>query len=422
MENHGCCCHHGEKCTCSSLKVEPIQESMEEYFPKPPPQSRPKPRLVTTQSDGHLTVFANGHHKPVHRNNFAAHECGMPYKLPRSHTVHNLSANPARRSVDSLALPQSSVQAIWQQQYPTSTTTPDSRVSQSENGSPRAGPFEQAYSLPTDAQFFQGSSGPFAMPETSASDNSNQNMGFDFNDSQLPASTVDNQNTMNTWSAPPSATNLMDWNLDWIKNTQPALTTSSATLSEVDELPSGDDLHFPELSSQPQHFNSQMDFGLDNLDVGNSDAGFSVESMPANRWSLPASFWQDSAANLPTGTDSGSTATSKAPSPADVKMPSSSLFVPDQSSPFQNDISAMPDQPQSKISSTYFIQSTSIYRLNFLLLCTPLARSFMIDDPISAPPSFNPAVLTHSRSLRRAASWRALSKSLALSPRLYPHS
>lgn len=35
-------------------------------------------------------VFANGHHKPSHRLNNAAHVSGVPYKIPRSHTLHGL--------------------------------------------------------------------------------------------------------------------------------------------------------------------------------------------------------------------------------------------------------------------------------------------------------------------------------------------
>ena len=71
----------------------------------PPHGPAVKPRLETTRSDGSITVFQNGHHKPVHRKNHLAHECGMPYKVPmsRAHTDQNVSAK-ARRSVDSLAL------------------------------------------------------------------------------------------------------------------------------------------------------------------------------------------------------------------------------------------------------------------------------------------------------------------------------
>lgn len=50
--------------------------------------SKPKPRLTSTHSETALTVFANGHHKPCHRLNNAAHTSGMPYKIPRAHTLH----------------------------------------------------------------------------------------------------------------------------------------------------------------------------------------------------------------------------------------------------------------------------------------------------------------------------------------------
>jgi hypothetical protein len=54
--------------------------------------ARAKPKLTTTHSESHLTVFANGHHKPCHRNNNTAHVSGAPYKIPRPHTLHGHSA------------------------------------------------------------------------------------------------------------------------------------------------------------------------------------------------------------------------------------------------------------------------------------------------------------------------------------------
>jgi hypothetical protein len=81
--------------------------------------AKPKPRLTATQSESTLTVFANGHHKPCHRLNNAAHVSGAPYKIPRPHTLHDTSGHyshdnakrvyersdhPAQRSMDTLSL------------------------------------------------------------------------------------------------------------------------------------------------------------------------------------------------------------------------------------------------------------------------------------------------------------------------------
>lgn len=49
---------------------------------------RARPKVTTTHSESNLTVFANGHHRPCHRNNNTAHVSGAPYKIPRPHTLH----------------------------------------------------------------------------------------------------------------------------------------------------------------------------------------------------------------------------------------------------------------------------------------------------------------------------------------------
>ncbi|KAJ5550103.1 Copper fist DNA-binding [Penicillium sp. DV-2018c] len=82
---HGRCgCSHGQRCT-----FEPVR----------------KPPLTSTKSESTLTVFRDGHHKPAHKHNDMAHKCGLPYTIPRSHTVHHASDLP-RRSMDHLPLSQ----------------------------------------------------------------------------------------------------------------------------------------------------------------------------------------------------------------------------------------------------------------------------------------------------------------------------
>jgi hypothetical protein len=123
MSNHdlvhdeSCQCHSGAKCLCGTkkedldLKVDTSRKTLHE--------ARAKPKLTATHSESHLTVFANGHHKPCHRNNNSAHVSGLPYKIPRPHTLHGHSAFsalaqeksikekpeiPASRSMDTLSV------------------------------------------------------------------------------------------------------------------------------------------------------------------------------------------------------------------------------------------------------------------------------------------------------------------------------
>lgn len=85
-----CQCHSGGKCLCGTkkeeidLKIDTTRQTLHD--------ARAKPKLTATHSESHLTVFANGHHKPCHRNNNSAHVSGLPYKIPRPHTLHGHAA------------------------------------------------------------------------------------------------------------------------------------------------------------------------------------------------------------------------------------------------------------------------------------------------------------------------------------------
>ncbi|KAF2025861.1 hypothetical protein EK21DRAFT_75437 [Setomelanomma holmii] len=122
-----CQCHSGGKCICGSvkegvdLKLDTNKQTLHD--------ARAKPKLMTTHSESHLTVFANGHHKPCHRNNNTAHVSGAPYKIPRPHTLHGHSAFaaltqggnsynnkpgiPATRSMDTLSLSNNDFHAMF---------------------------------------------------------------------------------------------------------------------------------------------------------------------------------------------------------------------------------------------------------------------------------------------------------------------
>ncbi|KAF1997369.1 hypothetical protein P154DRAFT_441394 [Amniculicola lignicola CBS 123094] len=105
----GCCCHSGSKCICGvkkeslDLKLDTGKHTLH--------GARAKPKLTSTVSESTLTVFANGHHKPCHRNNNTAHVSGMPYKIPRPHTLHGPAAFAAftqgssnQRAMDTLSV------------------------------------------------------------------------------------------------------------------------------------------------------------------------------------------------------------------------------------------------------------------------------------------------------------------------------
>ncbi|KAL4804531.1 hypothetical protein BDV18DRAFT_143361 [Aspergillus unguis] len=146
QDSHSRCgCIHGQRCTCA-LKKEPHLDTVPEIgIPPPaaPPLEQPrKPQLMSTKSESTLTVFRDGHHKPAHKHNDMAHKCGLPYTIPRSHTIH-AAPDTARRSVDHLPLAQSSFmgEAIAHQprERPGSIYGFHRRV-KSEHGSPENNP------------------------------------------------------------------------------------------------------------------------------------------------------------------------------------------------------------------------------------------------------------------------------------------
>lgn len=312
-EDQHCCCPHGGKCTCATLK----QDSPEPRSETPPSKTtnaRPRHQLKSHQSEGHLTTFANGHHKPVHRNNNAAHESGMPYKIPRAYSAHG-PPNIARRSIDSLASTQSASPVPWQQRQPAPLSAikipQDTVNAQSERGSPHSGdstrhhsPFNMGMSMENNF---------FPAPETSTSVARNgtifQDFGYPSTQSGLSIATSSTTPSMSALSMPMSSFGFSNgngtdyWgNVDWDRldstgETQPALTNaSSGTISEIDDLPRIDDLtgfdaQFP-MDGQSQipaqilgyDFNSNNDF------AGNDNYSASVPTggLASNRWSMPA--------------------------------------------------------------------------------------------------------------------------------------
>ena len=131
-----CCCSHGSRCTCS-IKKEYLDAVPEIDMPIAPLRrstSSRKPRLLKADSENSLTVFTNGHHKPVHKHNDSAHKCGLPYKIPIPHSVPGNDA--ARRSTDSLPLIRKKEETHSQLHDSITSAQQDVRRVRSEHGSP----------------------------------------------------------------------------------------------------------------------------------------------------------------------------------------------------------------------------------------------------------------------------------------------
>lgn len=285
-EEQGCCCPHGGKCTCALLKKEDSHDGS-------PPHGKPavqKPRLESHKSEGSITVFANGHHKPVHRKNHAAHECGMPYKMPMSRHRHEQSASRiARRSMDNLSL---NTQAMANNNFgfpPLPTFNPARRLSKSEQTSPRLRPnlFGNLQGL-SDSQLTPidfASLDPVRTNDTTQSTTSESGM-----QPMDPMSSVADT-FFDPWSALPSGDSqampnnnpfgVWPTNHDMSGLAQPALTAaSSGTQSEVDEVPVMEDAFGPSMPIIQEN-------------VGNSNADGSAAGPGVNRRSLPPNFFSN---------------------------------------------------------------------------------------------------------------------------------
>jgi len=161
VELHPCCCTHGGRCSCA-LKKEHLDTVPEVDGPEPasavPPELR-KPRLSATQSEGALTVFTNGHHKPTHKHIDAAR--AAPYTIPRSHTVHGHGI--ARRSVDSLPLTKRALlgHEPHPQQDSVTSAPQQSRQVKSEHGSPDLRPTSNLEHISSTIPSLESSYSPF---------------------------------------------------------------------------------------------------------------------------------------------------------------------------------------------------------------------------------------------------------------------
>ena len=101
VDSHVCCCSHGARCSCA-LKKDHLDPVPETDVPELSPSDTRKPKMSTSLSDNSLTVFVNGHHKPTHKHNDAAHKCGVPYKIQRPHSIHGHTSLAQKKSLDNL--------------------------------------------------------------------------------------------------------------------------------------------------------------------------------------------------------------------------------------------------------------------------------------------------------------------------------
>ncbi|KAI6888758.1 hypothetical protein KC363_g3224 [Hortaea werneckii] len=286
-EEQGCCCHHGGKCSCAMMKKEAKKE---DSTGTPPHGPAVKPRLETTKSEGSITKFENGHHKPVHRRNHLAHESGMPYKvpMPRAHTDENVKAK-ARRSADGLGLSKNksfdpSALATGQN----GSFSGGRRLSKSEQPSPNFNATDSIFASfgpprlsPVDISRFDR----IPAQQHSASKSREQanvlpleplsgiaDQAFD-PWSNMPSGDGSLMPTDNYFGAWPTGT-------DNVGLSQPALTAaSSGTQSEIDEISGVDDMY---------------GFGMPSIQEDMSSTNFlgasGADSPQSNRRSLPPDF------------------------------------------------------------------------------------------------------------------------------------
>lgn len=356
-EEQGCCCGHGGKCSCSLVK----KETQRQGTSPPHGPAVQKPRLETAKSDGSITVFTNGHHKPVHRKNHAAHECGIPYKMPmpKALTEHHAS-QAARRSVDSLPLHTSlpfSPAAFAVQSGAFSHS--ERRLSKSEHPSPKLNAVSSCEDGLSDSNLAAIDFSNMGSIQTCQSvDSAAGDSMFSHFD---PMSGVADS-SFDPWSAFPSADSMPNnnpfgaWPTTFENSsvTQPALTAaSSGTQSEIDEIPAMDDLYgFPMPSIQEDTSTLTFDPAINDTNA-------------ANRRSLPPNFFGNVDFSLPNMTNEWQTPVGSVNGSEEGKSKSMqgepSVSIPDLwSTPTMSSLSNPPQPASGNVSTPGRPQSHSI--------------------------------------------------------------
>ncbi|KAH9211911.1 hypothetical protein DL95DRAFT_305125 [Leptodontidium sp. 2 PMI_412] len=281
---YGCCCSHTGRCTCALKKehLDPVPESDsdEPSLSSATTSEKRRPRALTAQSDGGLTIFTNGHHKPVHKHNNMASKCGLPYVVPRAHSIHGPSPSGlANRSVDNLPHT-NTIDALHSDSHIKDSMVSaqqEQRMVKSEHGSPHIIPQSNLDQLngqlppldlstiPGEFNFLQSLDGFAAVPDheapmfsaglSSASIDWSHYDGLDFNNDNFATS---------SYSQAPSFTGF-----DFSSIDQPALTTTSTSgeISEVEDFVPLNETN----GTRPSLLNNQYGSDFDNSDLGDID-------------------------------------------------------------------------------------------------------------------------------------------------------
>jgi len=290
-QTDNCCCSHGARCSCALKKehLDPVPESDSDeasLSSSTAGNEGRRPRALTAQSEGGLTVFSNGHHKPVHKHNNMAHKCGLPYVVPRAHSIHGPSPSGlANRSVDNLPHT-SAIDALHSESHIKDSIVSaqqEQRMVKSEHGSPLTSPtsnLEQLNGLlpPLDLSNIPGEYTFLSVDNYSAIPDHEQPLfsaglsaasidwshydGLDFNNDNFVAS---------SYSQAPSFNGF-----DFSSIDQPALTTTSTSgeISEVEDFgPVSDNS-----AGRPALLNTQYGSDFDNSDFGGDIDGYRLST------------------------------------------------------------------------------------------------------------------------------------------------
>jgi hypothetical protein len=252
-----------------------------------PTNDRRRPRALTAQSENGLTIFTNGHHKPVHKHNNMAHKCGLPYVVPRAHSIHGASPSGlANRSVDNLPHT-NTIDALHSDSHIKDSMVSaqqEQRMVKSEHGSPLLSPASNLdqlngmlppldlSNLSGDYNFMQNLDGFSAIPDheppmfsaglSSTSIDWSHYDGLDFNSDSFAAS---------SYSQAPSFTGF-----DFSSIDQPALTTTSTSgeISEVEDFGSLNDTS----ASRSTVLNNKYGSDFDPSDLGGEIDGYRLST------------------------------------------------------------------------------------------------------------------------------------------------
>jgi hypothetical protein len=264
----------------------PESDSDEASSSSTPSNEKRRPRALTANSEGGLTIFTNGHHKPVHKHNNMAHKCGLPYVVPRAHSIHGPSpSGMANRSVDNLPHT-STIDALHSESHIKDSMVSaqqEQRKVKSEHGSPLLSPsstLDQLNGLlppldfsniTGDCNFMQNVDGFSSIPDheqpmfsaglSSASIDWSHYDGLDFNNENFAAS---------SYSQAPSFAGF-----DFSSIDQPALTTTSTSgeISEVEDFGLGDTN-----GTRPTLLTNQYGSDFDNSDFGGDIDGYRLSA------------------------------------------------------------------------------------------------------------------------------------------------